>query len=55
MQNPAFAHLFSHTGHPAADPARLALVTIRPLAARLSDEPAAHALRSRIDWKYLLA
>jgi transposase len=55
FENPAFAHLFSHTGQPAEDPARLALVTILQFAERLSDEQAADAVRSRIDWKYLLA
>jgi transposase len=53
--NPDFAHLFSHTGQPAEDPARLALITILQFAERLSDEQAADAVRSRIDWKYLLA
>jgi len=51
FQNPAFAHPFSHTGQPAEDPARLALVTILQFAERLSDEQAADAVRSRIDWK----
>jgi transposase len=55
FENPAFAPLFSHTGQPAEDPARLALVTILQFAERLSDEQAADAVRSRIDWKYLLA
>jgi transposase len=55
FHNPDFAHLFSHTGQPAEDPARLALITILQFAERLSDEQAADAVRSRIDWKYLLA
>ena len=55
FQNPDFAHLFSHTGQPAEDPARLALITILQFTERLSDEQAADAVRSRIDWKYLLA
>lgn len=50
-----FAHLFSHTGQPAEDPARLALITILQFVERLSDIQAADAVRSRIDWKYLLA
>jgi transposase len=45
----------SHTGQPGEDPARLALITILQFAERLSDEQAAGAIRSRIDWKYLLA
>jgi transposase len=55
FENPNFASLFSPTGQPAEDPARLALVTILQFAERLSDEQAADAVRSRIDWKYLLA
>ena len=53
--NPDVHHLFSHTGQPAADPARLAVITILQVAERLSDVQAADAVRSRIDWKYLLA
>jgi transposase len=53
--NPDFQHLFSHTGQPAQDPARLALITVLQFAERLSDEQAADSVRSRIDWKYLLA
>lgn len=50
-----FADLFSKEGRPAEDPARLALVTVLQFAERLSDQRAAEAVRSRIDWKYLLA
>lgn len=50
-----FADLFSKEGRPAEDPARLALVTVLQFAEHLSDERAADAVRSRIDWKYLLA
>ena len=38
FHNPDFTHLFSHTGQPAFDPARLALITILQFAERLSDE-----------------
>ncbi|MBP1466284.1 transposase [Candidatus Chloroploca sp. M-50] len=55
FHNPDFQHLFSHPGQSGEDPARLALITILPFAERLSDEQAADAVRSRIDWKYLLA
>ncbi|CAN5872484.1 hypothetical protein BH10CHL1_BH10CHL1_30820 [soil metagenome] len=55
FHNPDFQHLFSAEGRPAEDPARLALITILQFAERLSDEQAADAVRSRIDWKYLLA
>jgi transposase len=49
-----FAGLFSSTGQPAASPVRLALATILQFAEGLSDRQAADAVRSRIDWKYLL-
>ena len=38
-------------GQPAQPPWQLALVTIWPFAAGLSDRQAAHAVRRRIDWK----
>src|ERR671938_48635 len=38
FHNPDFQHLFSHTGQPGQDPARLALITILQFAERLSDE-----------------
>lgn len=50
----AFKALFSREGRPAEDPARLAVITILQFAESLSDEQAADAVRSRIDWKYLL-
>ena len=42
-------------GPSGEDPARLAVITILQFVERLSDEQAANAVRSRIDWKYLLA
>src|SRR5512144_3003678 len=53
-QDEQFANLFSARGQPAASPARLALVTILQFAEGLSDRQAAEAVRSRIDWKYVL-
>jgi transposase len=53
--NADFQALFSPEGRPAIDPARLALITIMQFAEHLSDEQAADAVRSRIDWKYMLA
>ena len=50
-----FAGLFSHTGQPAEEPARLALVLVRQFTEGLSDRQAANAVRGRIDWKYALA
>ena len=49
-----FAPLFSHRGQSAESPWRLAVVTVLQFAEGLSDRQAADALRSRIDWKYLL-
>lgn len=49
-----FAHLFSTTGQPAVSPWRLALITLMQFRENLSDRQAADAVRSRIDWKYLL-
>ena len=48
------ASLFPRRGQPVATPWRLALVTIMQFAERLSDRDAADAVRTRIDWKYLL-
>lgn len=53
--NAQFAALFSATGQPAEDPARLALVLVFQFLEGLSDRQAADAVRSRIDWKYALA
>jgi transposase len=49
-----FSPLFAHRGQPAECPWRLALVTLLQFAENLSDRRAADAVRSRIDWKYLL-
>ena len=49
-----FGTLFPTLGQPACPPWRLALVTILQFAEGLSDRQAAHAVRSRIDWKYVL-
>lgn len=49
-----FADLFPDRGQPALSPWRLALVTILQFRENLSDRQAAEAVRSRIDWKYLL-
>ncbi len=49
-----FAALFPTHGQPALPPWRLALATILQFAEGLSDRQAAEAVRSRIDWKYLL-
>src|SRR5688500_16431299 len=49
-----FASLFSRRGHPSYAPWRLALITVMQFLENLSDRQAAEAVRSRIDWKYLL-
>jgi transposase len=49
-----FAVLFPTRGQPADAPARLALATVLQFAEGLSDRQAADAVRSRIDWKYVL-
>src|SRR5215813_11269532 len=46
--------LFPSRGQPAEAPARLALATLLQFAEGLSDRQAADAVRSRIDWKYVL-
>lgn len=49
-----FTDLFSSTGQSAFAPWRLALTAILQFAENLSDRQAADAVRSRIDWKYVL-
>jgi transposase len=49
-----FANLFSKTGQPAIPPWQLALITVRQFRENLSDRQVADAVRSRIDWKYML-
>lgn len=52
--DPLFADLFPSHGQPAETPWRLALVTVFQFMEGLSDRQAAHAVRTRIDWKYAL-
>jgi len=49
-----FNALYPHRGQPAASPLRLALATILQDVEGLTDRQTADAVRSRIDWKYLL-
>jgi transposase len=49
-----FTALFPRRGQPALAPWRLVLVCILQFAEGLSDRQVADAVRSRIDWKYLL-
>jgi transposase len=50
-----FLGLYPTRGQPAEAPWRLALASVMQFAEDLSDEQAADAVRSRLDWKYLLA
>jgi transposase len=49
-----FAAAFGTRGRPGWPPSRLALVTVLQRAENLTDRPAAEAVRTRIDWQYLL-
>lgn len=49
-----FADVFASVGQPAESPVRLALVTLLQFWEGLTDRQAADAVRTRIDWKYLL-
>ncbi|GHO47460.1 transposase [Ktedonospora formicarum] len=50
-----FQDLFPSRGQPAQAPWRLALVTLMQYAEGLTDRQAADAVRTRIDWKYVLS
>jgi transposase len=49
-----FAAAFGIRGKPGWSPSRLALVTVLQRAEKLTDRLAAEAVRTRLDWKYLL-
>lgn len=49
-----FVSLYAADGQPAFSPVRLALVSILQYMEGLTDRQAADAVRTRIDWKYLL-
>ncbi len=49
-----FRDLFPPQGQPAEAPVRLALASILQYMEGLTDRQAADAVRTRIDWKYLL-
>lgn len=50
-----FASVFSVQGHSAISPWRLAMICVMQFLEDLTDRQAADAVRSRIDWKYLLS
>jgi transposase len=54
LQDGDFAAAFGIRGRPGWSPSRLALVTILQRAEDLTDRQAAEAVRTRIDWQYLL-
>ncbi len=49
-----FGDLYPERGQPALSPWRLALVTLLQYTEDLTDRQAAEAVRTRLDWKYLL-
>ncbi|MDF6042239.1 IS1182 family transposase [Streptomyces sp. JH14] len=55
FEDAQFEELFPARGRPAVSPARLALVSVLQFAEGLTDRQAAHAVRSRLDWKYALS
>jgi len=54
FQDENFKELYPTLGQPAESPGRLALITIMQFLENLTDRQAAEAVRSRIDWKYIL-
>ncbi len=54
LEDEKFAAAFGTRGKPGWSPSRLALVTVLQRVEKLTDRLAADAVRTRIDWKYLL-
>lgn len=54
LEDERFAAAFGIRGKPGWSPSRLALVTVLQRAENLTDRLAAEAVRTRIDWQYLL-
>ena len=54
LQDEQFAAVFGIRGRPGWSPSRLALVTVLQRVEDLTDRQAAEAVRTRIDWQYLL-
>ena len=54
LRDEQFAAAFGIRGKPGWSPSRLALVTVLQRAEYLTDRQVAGAVRTRIDWKYLL-
>jgi transposase len=53
-EDKTFQELYPRLGQPVESPGRLALITVMQYVEDLSDRQAAEAVRSRIDWKYML-
>lgn len=54
FEDEEFVQLYPQDGQPALSPTRLMLVLLLQFVEGLSDRQAADAVRTRIDWKYLL-
>ena len=54
LEDEQFAAAFGDRGRPGWSPSRLALVTVLQREENLADRAAAEAVRTRIDWQYLL-
>jgi transposase len=54
LEDEEFAAAFGDRGRPGWSPSRLALVTVLQRVEDLTDRSAAEAVRTRIDWQYLL-
>jgi hypothetical protein len=54
LRDEDFAAAFGDRGRPGWSPSRLALVTVLQRVEDLADRQAAEAVRTRIDWQYLL-
>ncbi len=54
FEDQQFTDLYPPQGQPAEAPWRLALVTVLQFAEGMSNRQAADAVRSRIDWKYVM-
>src|SRR5207244_3680374 len=54
LEDEEFAAAFGLRGRPGWSPSRLALVTVLQRVEDLTDRQAAEAVRTRIDWQYLL-
>src|SRR5271169_4318349 len=54
LEDEEFSAVFGVRGRPGWSPSRLALVTVLQRVEDLTDRPAAEAVRTRIDWQYLL-